>query len=348
MTHAARHDGPSAASGTLATNAWLAEQLLELAARLELAGTPHAPRAYRRAAESIEQRGEPIVALFQQGGEPALEALPGIGSHIAGALAELIQTGRLRRLERLRSEVPIDVMALLAVDGIGIQTVKTLWETLGVRNLVDLEAALETEQVQAIPRFGPRRVARLRDALHAQQDGQRRFPLAFAREIAEDFRARIAAHPSVSDCHIAGSIRRRCAQVGDIDLVAASTDAGSLAKLVLGEAEVVHVYSRGPRRVSIRLGAGIDLDLRIVSVGSLGAALLYFTGSRQHTLALRRLALAEGLRLNEYGLYRRQRRIAGRTEASIYEALALPCIPPEQRLGGTEIRDALLRTAVES
>ncbi|MBW2360929.1 MAG: hypothetical protein JRG84_08510 [Deltaproteobacteria bacterium] len=263
-------------------------------------------------------------------------------------MCELIDTGRSARLERLRRQVPVDLMELLAVDGVGIKTVRSLWEHLDVRGVEDLERALEEERVRGLPGFGPRREARLHEALRARQDGKPRVPLAWAGGIARRLRSHVARQPGVVECVVAGSIRRGRERVGDIDIVAASRDAEAAAQRLLELPEVDYVYSHGPQRVSVRLRVGLDVDMRIVAPESFGAALLYFTGSRQHTLGLRRLAQAQGLRLNEYGLFRDRRRIAGTTEEEVYAALSLPYIPPEARLGGTEIRDALRHHQADS
>jgi DNA polymerase (family 10) len=330
-----------ATRGKRRTNEWLAERLLELAARLELAGTPHAAGAYRRAAESIEHLPTSVARIRETAGPQGLEQLPGIGSHIANTLCELIDAGRSSRLDRLSRQIPVDVMQLLAIDGIGIKAVEALWKHLAVRNIDDLTKALDADRVCELPRFGKRRAARLREAVRAYRGGPRRMPLAWAREIAMRLREQIARHPAVVECVIAGSIRRGCELVGDIDLVAASGDPEAVAACLLELPEVGAVHLRGPRRVSVRLQSGIDVDMRVVPRESFGAALLYFTGSRQHTLGLRRLALAQGLRLNEYGLFSGRSCLAAATEEEVYAALSLPYIPPEARVGGGEIRAAL-------
>lgn len=332
-------------SGRARDNVWIVEQLRELAARLELADEPHRPRAYRRAAETIEQLRRPVREIRDAEGIDGLDRLPGIGPHIAALLCELLDTGRAEQLERLRKNVPIDVMDLLAVDGIGRKTLKLLWDELRIRTLEDLERALSDERVQGLPGFGQRRVERLRQAVRIQSQGRKGIPRKRAAGIAGRLRDGIAKHASVSECSVAGSLRRRRPTVGDIDLVAASDDPAAVAECLLAWPEVVHVYSRGPHRVSVRLDAGVDVDLRIVAPTSYGSALLYFTGSRAHTVALRRLALAQGLRLNEYGLFRGKQRIAGATEREVYEALSLPYLPPERREGESEIRDALRNVA---
>jgi len=235
----------------------------------------------------------------------------------------------------------MDVVGLLAVDGVGPKTLKILWERLQIRGLEDLERALREGRVQGLPGFGKRREARLLEAVRVERRGTQRMDLGRAAAIAKPLVAAIAKLPSVEHCSVAGSIRRGVARVGDIDLVAASDDPEAVAEVLLTQPGVEHVYSRGPHRVSVRLDAGIDVDLRTVRPASLGSALLYFTGSRAHTLALRRLALAQGLRLNEYGLFRGRRRIASATEREIYEALSIAYVPPEDRRGEAEIREAL-------
>jgi DNA polymerase (family 10) len=232
-------------------------------------------------------------------------------------------------------------VALLAVDGLGPKTLKLLWEGLRIRTLEELERALHEGRVQTLTGFGVRREARLREAVRIQRRGNERVPCEKALRIANRILESLAEHPRVEACSVAGSLRRGLSTVGDIDLVAASDDPASVADVLLEQPDVEYVYSRGPHRVGVRVNPGVDVDLRIVPAVSFGSALLYFTGNRAHTLALRRLALAQGLRLNEYGLFRKRRRIAGETEREIYEALSLAYIAPEQRRGEAEIRDAL-------
>ncbi len=318
-----------------------AGQLRELAARFELEGAEHSPRAYRHAADTVERERRPIAKIYSEEGVRGLEELPGIGSHIASALCELFDTGAIARLERLRRTTPVAVMSLLAVDGIGPKRLKTLWEELHVRTVEDLEHAVTQKRVHGLPGFGTRSEERLRQTLRLRRRETARVPLRRAAAIAERLRQDLLKAPEVSCCSVAGSIRRGCPTVGDIDLVAVSDDAPAVAKALLAFDEIALVYAKGPNRVSVALESSIDVDLRIVPAECFGSALLYFTGSRAHTIALRQLARARGLRLNEYGLFRGKQRIAGKMEEEIYTALSLPYLPPEKRLGGTEIRDVL-------
>jgi DNA polymerase (family 10) len=324
-------------------NRAVAGTLRELAARLELEGIPHAPRAYRRAAETVERERRSVAGICEKEGVEGLDALPGIGSHIAQTLHELLSTGAIARLERLRRTTPVEVMSLLAINGIGPKRLRTLWEELQVRTVEDLEHAVAQKSVQGLPGFGARSEERLRQVLRLRRRGAGRIPLARATVIAERLRAEIEKHPNVLRCAVAGSIRRGRAKVGDIDLVVASDDAEAVAHDFLARPEIALVYAKGPHRVSVALDSSIDVDLRIVPPACFGSALLYFTGNRAHTVALRQLALAQGLRLNEYGLFRGKRKLAGKTEEEVYAALSLPCLSPEARQGATEIRDALQR-----
>lgn len=332
--------GTSAAAATL-DNTAAAGLLRELAARLELEGVPHSPRAYSRAADTLARERRCAAAIRAQEGARGLEALPGIGPQIARTLCELFDSGSIKRLERLRQKTPVDVMDLLAIDGIGPKRLKTLWEELRVRSVQDLEQAVAHRSVQALPGFGVRSEERLRQVLRLHKRGAKRVPLRRAAPIAERLRAELEKQPKVRRCSVAGSIRRGLPTVGDIDLVVASDDAPAVAEAFLARPDIALVYAKGPQRVSVALDSSIDVDLRIVPPACFGSALLYFTGSRPHTIALRRLALAQGLRLNEYGLFRGRQRIAGREEQEVYAALSLPYLQPQERLGGAEIRSAL-------
>jgi len=325
-------------------NASAARHLRELAARLELEGVEHSPRAYRRAADTVERERRSIAEIYSEEGAEGLQALPGIGSHIAGTLCELLDTGMIARLERMRRTMPVAVMSLLAIEGIGTKRLRTLWEELRVRTVEDLERAVAQNGVQGLPGFGALSEERLRQALWLRRRGVGRVPLRRATAIAERLRQELVKDPKVSRCSVAGSIRRGLSTAGDIDLVVASDDAPAVAKAFLARSEIAVVYAKGPQRVSVALESSIHVDLRIVPPSCFGSALLYFTGSRAHTVALRQLALAQGLRLNEYGLFRGKQRIAGKTEEEVYAALFLPYLQPEERLGGTEIRDALQKS----
>jgi len=321
-----------------------ARLLRELAARLELEGVEHSPRAYRRAADTLEREPRPIAEICSAEGVGGLEALPGIGSHIARTLCELLDTGATARLERLRHTTPVAVMSLLGIEGIGPKRLRTLWEELRVCTVEDLEHAVAQKSVQGLPGFGVQSEERLRQVLRLRRRGEGRIPLRQAASIAERLRQELMKDPKVSRCSVAGSIRRGRSTVGDIDLVVVSDDAPAVAKAFLARSEIALVYAKGPHRVSVALESSIHVDLRIVPPACFGSALLYFTGSRAHTIALRQLALAQGLRLNEYGLFRGQHRIAGKTEEELYAALSLPYLQPEKRRGGTEIRDALQKS----
>lgn len=326
----------------------VAAALDEMAELLAIRGdNPFRVRAYQRAAQVVRTLPRPLAEL---GGPEAFDALPGIGPDLAGKLAELLRTGRLGALERLRREVPAGLRELLRLPGLGPVRVRALHAALGVRSPDDLRRRLEQGPIRGVRGFGPTLQARLRAALAATAAaaGQpRRWPRALAAQYAEPLRDHLRNLGGVESVEIAGSYRRGRDTVGDLDLiVVAREDAGlDLAAALRRYADVVRLVAAGPTRCTAMLRNGLQADLRVVPPGSAGAALQYFTGSREHNLRLRRRAQERGLKLNEYGLFRGGRPIAGATEQDVLAALGLPWIAPELREDRGEI-DAAERGAL--
>lgn len=322
------------------SNAEIARVLREMAGFLEMRDVPFKPRAYEEAANSVESLDRPLAELYGEGGTAALDELPGVGKGIAERIAELLETGACADRDRLAAETPVDVLGLDAVEGLGPKTIKVLYEKLGVRDLSDLEKAARAGRIHGLPHLGAKTEAKiLRGIGFLRQESGRR-PLGEVLDLARDIEARLAAAPDVQRAATAGSIRRRKETIGDADFVAVSRQPGRVAALFTAMPEVAHVHGRGVTKCSVRLANGMDADLRIVPAESFGAALLYFTGSKAHNLALRRIAQDRGLKLNEYGLFRGDESIAGRTEEEVYAALGLAWVAPELRENGGEIEAA--------
>ncbi len=324
------------------SNAVVAEALHEMALFLEMQDVPFKPRAYEKAAQAVAGFRRPLAELYAEGGVDALDEVPAVGKGIAGRIAGMLDTGELADLERLRSKTPIDVTALTAVAGIGPKRAQLLWEALGVRSVAELEHAARAKKIRELPGFGERSEANILDAVQIYQESVGRRPIARVLDLAERIEATLAAIPGVEQVAVAGSIRRRRETVGDIDvLVAAEADAGERAsEAFVGVPEVVATLARGPSKTMVRLDNGLDADLRVVAPHSFGAALMYFTGSKAHNIALRKLAIARGWKLNEYGLFEGERAIAGRTEAEVYAKLGLEWIAPELREDQGEVAAA--------
>lgn len=313
------------------SNTEVARALREMGLFLEMDEVPFKPQAYEKAAYTVQALDRPIAEIHARGGERALMQLPGIGKGIAGRIAGMLATGEMADLEALRERTPVDVLELTAVEGIGATTVRHLWQELGIRDLADLKRAARRGRIAEVPHFGERREQRIREAieLHEQTAGRR--PLGEVLELALQIEAALARLPGVAQAVVAGSIRRRCETVGDIDLLVAAARPAALSRRFAALPEVRSVLAHGPTRTMLRLTNGMDADVRVLAPDSFGAALVYFTGSKAHGVALRRLARGRGLKLNEYGLFRGERCLACRTEEEVYAALGLEWIAPELR-----------------
>ena len=322
------------------TNSKIASIFREIAIYLDMDGVPFKPRAYERAADVIETLDRPLGEIHATGGLKALKAIPGVGPAIAEKIAELVTTNRLEYHARLREQMPVDVADLIAIEGVGPKNIKALYRSLGVKTVEDLERAARQHKVQGLARFGERSEERILRSIAFLRASAGRFPIGQVLGLVQDIQERLTAIPGVAQVIIAGSIRRRRETVGDADLLVVSRQPRRVSEFVVAMPEVVHVHGSGETKTSVKLRTAMDLDVRVVPRESLGAALNYFTGSKAHNVELRRRAQDRGLKLNEYGVFRGTRRIAGRTEEEVYAALDLPYIPPELREGAGEVEAA--------
>lgn len=337
-------------SPTHLSNADVAHALREMALFLEMDDVPFKPQAYEKAAYAVAALDRPLADIYAEGGAAAIDDLSGIGKRIAAHIAELLETGTMTDLEALRVRTPVDVLELTAVEGIGPKKARALWEALGVRSVADLERAAAEGRIRALPHFGARSEEKLLAALAFYEEAAGRRPLGDVLESARRLEAALRAVPGVLQAAVAGSIRRHRDTIGDVDLLVAATDATRVSQAFARLPEVHTVLAQGPTKTLVRLANGMDADLRVLAPQSYGAALLYFTGSKAHNIALRTLALKRGLKLNEYGLFRGEQSLAARTEDDVYAALGLPWIPPEMREDTGEVEAALqgrLPTVVE-
>ena len=317
-------------------NADVAAVFTEIADLLEVQGAnAFRVRAYRNAARMLSELGRSVKTLVEQGED--LDALPGIGPDLAGKITEVVATGTCAQLERLRKELPPVITDLLKIPGLGPKRVRALHQELGIQTIEQLHRAAEQGRVRAVHGFGPKTQQQILQATAARFQEAHRFKLLMAAQVAEALLAELTAVPGVQQAVAAGSLRRQRETVGDLDLLVTSQRGSPVMDRFTASAGVRQVLSRGSTRASVVLRSGLQVDLRAVAPASFGAAWLYFTGSKAHNIALRKLAQDAGLKLNEYGLYRGDERIAGDTEALVYRALGLPFIEPELREDRGEI-----------
>ena len=318
-------------------NAEVAKILYEIADLLEIEGVEFKPRAYRKAAQNIESLSIDIEDLYKRG---ELEKIPGVGKSIAEKIKEYLNTGKVRKLEELRKKIPVDIESLSAIEGLGPKMIKILYEKLGVKNIDDLEKVAKERRIRRLKGFGEKIEQKILEGIQlARQRQQRRFLLGFvlpeANAIVEELK------PYVDKISLAGSIRRRKETIGDVDILAVSSKPEIAMDVFTSMKRVEKVLAKGTTKSSVRLYGGIQVDLRIVEEESFGSALQYFTGSKEHNIEVRKIAIKLGYKLNEYGLFKNEERVAGRSEEEVYKALGMRWIPPELRENRGEIEAAL-------
>jgi len=311
-------------------NAQIAAVFDEMADILEFQGAnPFRVRAYRNAARTIGDLGEPLEKLVNEG--RALTEIPGIGKDLADKINSLITTGELKQWRELREQVPAGVLALLRVPGMGPKKAAALHRELGIQNLDMLRAACEQQKVRELKGFGAKTEEQILKGLDFAASAGTRFLWAQADAYAQALREHLLACPSIEKLELAGSYRRGRETVGDLDILVTSTNHNEVMDRFATFDGVADILARGDTKMSVRLLNGLQVDLRVVPSESFGAALQYFTGSKEHNVILRGRAKAEGLKINEWGVFRGEQRVGGETEEEVYALLGLPWIPPELR-----------------
>jgi len=333
----------------MSRNDEVAARLEEFADLLEANGVEYKPRAYRRAAENVRETTAAVEALAAEG-EDAVAEIDAVGDAISAKVVEYVETGEMAELEELRTELPVEMDALTRVEGVGPKTVGTLYEALGIRTLDDLEAAAEAGEIQEVRGFGATTEQNILEGIPFARQAAKRQLLGDALPGGEAVREFLSGIDAVTRCELAGSIRRFRPTIGDVDVLVGSTDPGAVVDAFTGWREGATVIEAGTSKASLRV-EGVRVDLRVVDPGEFGAALQYFTGSKDHNVAARNRAIDRDLKMNEYGVFdvsgveapddqRAGERVAGETEEGMYAALGLAWIPPELRENRGEIEAA--------
>ncbi|WP_335999701.1 DNA polymerase/3'-5' exonuclease PolX [Halorientalis halophila] len=331
----------------MSRNAEVASLLEEFADLLEARDVEYKPRAYRRAAENVRASPAAIEHLATDG-EDGVQEIEGVGDAIASKIVEYVETGGIEELDELRSQLPVDMAALTSVEGVGPKTVGTLYEELGIETLDDLEGAAEAGEIQAISGFGEKTEQNILEGIEFAREAHERELLGEARPYGDRVREHLAGVDAVGEVELAGSIRRWRPTIGDVDVLVGSDDPDAVIDGFTGWDAADTVIEAGTKKASLRVD-DFRVDLRVVDPPEFGAALQYFTGSKDHNVALRNRAIDRDLKMNEYGIFdvsavddpdadqRAGERVGGATEAEMYEALDLPWMPPELRENRGEI-----------
>jgi DNA polymerase (family 10) len=312
------------------TNAQIAAALDEIADILEFQGAnPFRVRAYRNASRTLGDLGESIEALVGDGRD--LTEIEGIGEDLAGKIETLVKTGSLPQLVELRSQVPKSVLAMMRIPGLGPKKAAALYRELSIKDLDMLKAACESHKVRELKGFGEKTEEIILKGLGLAEESQKRIYWAVADEYAQALLKHMRGVQGIGQMEVGGSYRRGKDTVGDLDLLVVSSDVPAVMDRFGAFSGVAEVLARGETKMVVRLDTGLQVDLRVVPAESFGAALQYFTGSKQHNIILRGRAKDRGLKVSEWGVFRGEKYIGGRTEEEVYKLLDLPWIPPELR-----------------
>ncbi|MGZ0745892.1 helix-hairpin-helix domain-containing protein [Haloparvum sp. AD34] len=331
-------------------NEEVGELLHEIGDYLEIRGEEFKPRAYHTAASNVESLSEPIEEIHERGD---LQEIDGVGESIAEKVAEYLETGELEYYQELAAEHPKDIESLTRVEGIGPKQAQKLYDALGIQTLEELERAADEGRIAQVEGFGEKTQQNILDHIDVAIEGEERTLIGDAFDRAEGIRDRIAAVDAFEDVQLVGSFRRRRPTIGDVDVLATASDATAAMGAFCEFEDVDEVIARGETKSSVKISGGLRVDLRIVDESSWGSALLYFTGSKDHNIAVRDRAQDRDWKLNEYGLYdvsdvteeeagrRAGERIASESEAEVYDALDMDWIPPELRENTGEVAAAV-------
>jgi DNA polymerase (family 10) len=318
-------------------NSDIGRLLDEVADLLEIsAANPFRVRAYRNAARTVRDHPDPLDELVR-GGEFDLTDLPSIGGGIAAEITALVTTGTLPQRQELAAKVPAGLLDLLRMPGLGPKRVKLLHDELKVNTVADLGRALKAGKVAKLPGFGPKLLEKIQAGVAGGGETPSRMRLHEAEQYARAIVEYLKAGGGIEAIEVAGSFRRRRDTIADLDIVVSCTNPEDVMARFAKFSDVTHVASRGDTRSTVRLSGGLQVDLRVIEPDAFGAALQYFTGSQAHNIELRKIAQARKLKLNEYGVFRGAKRIAGRSEEDVYAALGMDLIPAELREARGEI-----------
>jgi DNA polymerase (family 10) len=321
-------------------NQEIAKIFYEIALYLEMQDIVFKPQAYEKAALNLETLSEDMEDIYKRGGIDALKEIPGIGQSMAEKIVEYLKTGKVKEHQLLKKKMPVNIEELTSVEGIGPKMVRDLYKQLKIKNLKDLEKAAKAGKIRDLPHFGLKTEQNILEGIEFLKRSKGRFLLGEILPKVYEIIVQLKNLKEVKQISEAGSVRRRKETIGDVDILITASDAKKVIDYFLSLPGIVKVWGKGPTKASIRLKEGFDVDLRVLPEHQFGSALQYFTGSKEHNIVLRKIAMDKGLKLNEYGLFKGSKMIAGKTEKEVYAALKMDYIKPELRENQGEIKAA--------
>ncbi len=308
---------------------------------LEMEGVAFKPYAYQKVALALETLEEDVEEIYKRGGLKALREIPGVGETIAQRIEEYLKTGRIKYYEQFKKRLPLNLEEIISVEGMGPKKAKILYQKLGIRNLKDLEKAAKANKIRDLFGFGERTEKNILEGIAFLKRSKGRFLLGEILPKAKEIYEKLKTLKEVERVDSAGSVRRMKETIGDVDFLVISRNPQKVMDFFVSLPGVVKIWGKGSTKASVRMKEGFDMDIRVVPKNSYGSALQYFTGSKEHNIVTRRLAMDRGLKLSEYGLFRGKRMIASETEEGIYKKLGMQWMEPELRENQGEIVAAL-------
>jgi len=322
-------------------NQEIAKIFYEIADFLEMEGVQFKPYAYQKAAINLESLEKDVQDIYKEGGKAALEEIPGVGKNIAEKIEEYLKTGKIKSYQNLKKKTPVQIEELTAVEGLGPKRVKVLYQKLGIRNLKDLEKAAKTHKISSLFGFDQKSEKNILEGIAFLKRSKGRFLLGEILPAVKEIEEKLKTLKEINQISVAGSVRRRKETIGDVDFLITTKNPLKVMVFFVSLPDVVKIWGKGTTKSSIRLKQGLDVDLRVVPEKSYGSALQYFTGSKEHNIVTRKIAIDKGLKLNEYGVFKGKRMIAGKTEEEVYKILGMEYPSPELRENRGEIEMAL-------
>jgi len=312
-----------------------------MARYLYMEEVPFKPQAFERAAESLESSKEDVKEIYKKGGLKALMEIPGVGKSIARHIEEYIKKGKIKDYENFKKRMPLKMDEMVRVEGLGPKKIKVLYKELGVHDLKTLEKAAKAGKVAPLFGFGETTEKNILQGLEFLKRDKGRFLISEILPIAREVKEKMEKFKGVDKVDIAGSLRRGKETIGDLDFLVIAEDSKRIMDFFVSLPGVEKVWGKGGTKASVRMRYGFDMDLRVIPNKSYGAALQYFTGSKEHNIITRKIAIEKGLKLSEYGLFHGSKMVASHTEEDIYKKLGMACPPPEIRENAGEVEAAL-------
>jgi len=307
---------------------------------LEIKNVEWKPLAYRKAARAIEVLGEDVEDIYKKGGVKELKEIPGVGERIAEKIEEFIKTNKIKEYEELKKTIPKHLTELMEVPGLGAKKVKKLYETLNIKSVKELERAAKQHKISGLETFKEKSEENILKGIELIKKGKGRILLGVALPMARNIIEELKTLKEVKNISVAGSLRRMEETIGDIDILAISSNPKKVMDKFTNLKDVNRILAKGETKSMVSLENGIQADIRVLDEKSYGAALQYFTGNKGHNIRLRELAIKKGYKLNEYGLFKKDKYVCGRTEKEIYNKLGLGYIEPELRNNTNELEAA--------